>query len=80
MYLTPTYVTSFAPRLLLKSLSQSAGTVDLWFLDFYAPWCGHCKKLNPILDEVAAELVGKQNMAIGKIDATSNRKVRAWPL
>lgn len=40
----------------------------LWFLKFYAPWCGHCKKMAPTLDKVAPYLSGK--MAIGKIDCT----------
>ena len=40
-----------------------------WLLKFYAPWCGHCKKLAPVLDEVAPTLEGK--LAIGKIDCTS---------
>lgn len=55
----------------------------LWFLKFYAPWCGHCKKLEPILDEVAPKLYGK--MAIGKVDCTQYKdlckkfKVKGFP-
>ena len=43
----------------------------LWLLEFYAPWCGHCKKLNPILDELAAD--EDVNVNIGKVDCTANR-------
>lgn len=41
-------------------------------LEFYAPWCGHCKKLAPILDEVAVSFGGDENVIIAKIDATAN--------
>jgi len=44
-----------------------------WLLKFYAPWCGHCKKMAPMLDQVAVYLEGK--MAIGKIDCTREKKV-----
>merc|ERR1719373_106610 len=42
-----------------------------WFIKFYAPWCGHCKKLAPTWEEVATELKGKVNVA--KIDVTTNK-------
>ncbi|GMI15955.1 hypothetical protein TrLO_g3337 [Triparma laevis f. longispina] len=53
-------------------LQQSEDTVPMWLLDFYAPWCGHCKRLAPVLDELVLET---DKMAVGTIDATSNRKL-----
>nr|GMC98765.1 protein disulfide-isomerase-like [Ipomoea batatas] len=41
-------------------------------LEFYAPWCGHCKQLAPILDEVAISLENDPNVMIAKLDATAN--------
>ncbi|XWS23720.1 hypothetical protein CRYUN_Cryun28dG0039400 [Craigia yunnanensis] len=41
-------------------------------LEFYAPWCGHCKTLAPILDEVAVHYEKDGNVLIGKLDATAN--------
>ncbi|CAI0576503.1 unnamed protein product [Linum tenue] len=41
-------------------------------LEFYAPWCGHCKKLAPILDEVALSFEKDPSVLIAKLDATAN--------
>ncbi|THG14254.1 hypothetical protein TEA_018133 [Camellia sinensis var. sinensis] len=41
-------------------------------LEFYAPWCGHCKNLAPILDEVGVSLESDADVVIAKIDATAN--------
>ncbi|CAL1412483.1 unnamed protein product [Linum trigynum] len=41
-------------------------------LEFYAPWCGHCKKLAPILDEVALSFENDPSVLIAKLDATAN--------
>mmetsp|Transcript_45726 Transcript_45726/g.138941 ORF Transcript_45726/g.138941 Transcript_45726/m.138941 type:complete len:457 (-) Transcript_45726:471-1841(-) len=63
------------------ALSDAAN--GFWFLKFYAPWCGHCKKMAPMLEQVAPFVKGK--MAIGKIDCTVEKKlcqrfsVRGYP-
>lgn len=42
-------------------------------IDFWAPWCGPCKMVSPIIDELAAEYEGK--VTIGKCDVDENPDV-----
>ena len=42
-------------------------------LDFYATWCGPCKKIAPIIEELAAEFDGK--IAVGKCDVDENDEI-----
>ncbi|XP_034981528.1 protein disulfide-isomerase TMX3 [Zootoca vivipara] len=45
---------------------------DIWLVDFYAPWCGHCKKLEPVWNEVGKEMGSTGSpVKVGKMDATS---------
>ncbi|GJP55272.1 hypothetical protein CLOM_g14253 [Closterium sp. NIES-68] len=41
-------------------------------IEFYAPWCGHCKKLEPIYKEVGEELASDPDVIVAKMDATAN--------
>jgi len=42
------------------------------FLEIYAPWCGHCKKLEPTWNEIAEQLKGNSEIMIAKMDGTAN--------
>lgn len=41
-------------------------------LEAYAPWCGHCQKLEPIYKQLAEKLVDFEDIVLAKFDATAN--------
>ena len=43
-------------------------------VDFYADWCGPCKMMSPIIDEIAEEL---ENVKVGKINVDNNQDLAA---
>ncbi|KAF1331652.1 Protein disulfide-isomerase domain, partial [Globisporangium splendens] len=58
-----------------EHLTQAAtgATTGDWLVEFYAPWCGHCKRLAPVWEELADELKGAVNVA--KVDVTENSEL-----
>ncbi|KAK8952507.1 Protein disulfide-isomerase 5-2 [Platanthera zijinensis] len=59
-----------------SNFDTAISTFDHVLVDFYAPWCGHCKKLSPVLD-AAAPVLAKLNqpVVIAKLDADKYRKL-----
>jgi len=56
------------------------------FLKFFAPWCGHCKKLKPDWDKLMAEFAGSPSALVADVDCTADGKplcdengVRGYP-
>ena len=53
-----------------ENFDQKIKNSEVAIVDIWAPWCGPCKQLSPIIDEVSSELGNK--VVVGKMDADAN--------
>merc|ERR1719215_785263 len=55
--------------------ASTGQTTGKWLVKFYAPWCGHCKRLEPVWDDLSSELAfayPDESILISRVDCTKN--------
>ena len=50
------------------TFQQTVASSPILIVDFWATWCGPCKMIGPIIDEIATELAGKVTLAKVNVD------------
>ncbi|CAG5134546.1 unnamed protein product, partial [Candidula unifasciata] len=66
--------TSRVVKLTGQTFESHITSNNLVFIKFFAPWCGHCKKLIPVWEELA-EAFHDQPVSIAEIDCTQNEDI-----
>lgn len=57
----------------------------LWFIKFFAPWCGHCRNMAPAWEELGKAVEGESGIEIATVDCTTSKAtctkadVRSYP-
>jgi thioredoxin 2 len=64
----PNYPVEVSDRTFKDEILDFLGPI---LLEFYAPWCGHCQRLSPVLDQLASEYSGRVKIAKLNIDNNS---------
>ena len=63
-------ITTYVTEINSENFDQKIKNSSVAIIDIWAEWCGPCKQLSPIIDEVSSELGDK--VVVGKMDADAN--------
>jgi thioredoxin 1 len=53
-----------------SNFSQTINKFPLLLVDFWAPWCGPCRMMSPLIDQIGREYMGK--LVVGKVNVDEN--------
>jgi len=56
-----------------SNFAQTINKYPLLLVDFWAPWCGPCRMMSPIIDQVGKEYIGK--LVVGKVNVDVNPNI-----
>ena len=56
-----------------SNFAQTINKYQLLLVDFWAPWCGPCRMMSPIIDQVGKEYIGK--LVVGKVNVDENPNI-----
>ncbi|KAI9995170.1 hypothetical protein PInf_012217 [Phytophthora infestans] len=75
---SPLFTTEQCQVRTLNSEGHAAMLADLdavWLVDYYAPWCPHCRQFAPAWEKAAAFYADNANVNIAAVDCTQNSEV-----
>jgi thioredoxin 1 len=53
-----------------SNFTQTINKFPLLLVDFWAPWCGPCRMMSPLIDQIGKEYMGK--LVVGKVNVDEN--------
>ena len=56
-----------------SDFTESINKFPLLLVDFWAPWCGPCRMMSPVIDQVGKEYQGK--LVVGKVNVDENPSI-----